>query len=219
MTLSHKLKAVLLSAATASLALGAGIAPAQAAACPGGAGITLGSLTTPFSCTQDGYSFTLTGFTGFSGTDAMSFSAQTVGGLPAFTYSIQSNTGWQVPTGNYTFNYTLTAPSGYAFKAYSASAQSSVPGAAGNWEVDAVGQGIAAISFPTTSTGSVIYSSVFSTDTFAGKLSSANDMLGVSGTVTLRTIPATGTPSPLPILGATAAFGASRRLRRRLAAV
>ena len=194
----------------------AGTSPARAAACPGSS-VQLGTLSPlSFSCDQGNFTFTLTGFTGFIGTDSISFSNPTA---DKFTYGIQANTPWTVAGSPYTFSYSVTALApNQKIISYTSDLSSSVaPGTdAGTWSVTGNnGPAITSLGAPAST---VSTSPTVTTATFTGSLSvTAGNIQQVNSTITSQTqgspVP---TPGPLPLLGAGAAFGFSRRIRSRI---
>ena len=206
-----RLSAALL-VATGAFAL-AGAAPAHAAPCPN-ASPALSTLTPlTFICDQGGFTFTLTSFTGFIGADAISFSNPTAS---EFTFSIQSNKPWV--SGSKVINYSIAAPSGKVLQMYTASMSSSLPNPkAGKWDVDGtVGIAQSTLSNMSSSGGQYDYTSSFPTsETFTSTLYNitGNGIQTVQSTVSAMTA---SVPGPIPILGAAAAFGFSRKVRNRI---
>jgi len=213
-----KLGAALLAAAGTFTVAGA--APANAAACPN-ASPSLSTLTPlAFSCNQGGFIFNLTSWSGFVGADAISFSNPTAN---SFTYTLNSNSPWN--TGSKVLNYSITAPSGKVLVDYTAGMQSSVGNPkGGEWVVDGLSAGAATAKLNNlTSQGGVFdYTAPLPTsETFTATLGNltGGGIQGVSSTVTVQDAPPTpAVPGPLPIFGAAAAFGFSRKVRNRLKA-
>lgn len=195
----------------------AGAAPANAAACPNGS-VALSTLTPlAFSCDQGGFTFNLTGFSGFSALDAITFSNPTT---TQFRYSLQGNTVWT--SGAKVLNYSLTAPSGKLLNVHTASLSSATitPGN-GKFDVTGTNSATANMTNNNTMSGVVNYPVHLASDTFTATLS---DISG-GGVETIQSSygvvdapPTPPVPGPLPIFGAAAAFGFSRKVRNRLKA-
>ena len=199
----------------------AGAAPANAAACPNGS-FALSTLTPlAYSCDQGGFIFKLTSWSGFIGADAFSFANPTP---TSFTYSLQTNIPWV--SGSKTLNYTLTAPSGKVFQSYTSALSSALPNSkAGKFNVDgSVGNAMAALINSSSMGGEYVYTSSLPTsETFTDTLYdiSGNGIQSVQAAFTVVDAPAPPTPAvpgPLPIFGAAAAFGFSRKVRNRIKA-
>jgi len=202
--------------ATGALVVGAA-APANAAACPNSSP-ALSTLTpAPFSCDQGGFTFTLFSYSGFNDADAISFSNPTAN---EFTYSINSNSPWT--SGSKSLSYTLAAPTGKILKYYTAAASSSVPNPkAGTFTVASTTEGTAvgAVTNGSATSGEYDYTSPsLSLDIFTATLASisGNGIQSVQSTYGLVT--SSAVPGPLPIFGAAAGFGLSRRIRSRIKA-
>ena len=197
----------------------AGAAPANAAACPDSS-VALSTLTPlAFSCNQGGFIFNLTSWSGFTGADAISVSNPTA---TEFTYSLQANTPWR--SGPKTLNYTLTAPSGKVFEFYTSSLSSSRPNnKAGKFNVDgSVGNALATLNNNNAIGAQYDYTSSLPTsETFTDTLYdiTGNGIQTVQASFSVVDAPAPPTPAvpgPLPIFGAAAAFGFSRKVRNRI---
>jgi hypothetical protein len=199
----------------------AGAAPANAAACPNASPALSTLVPLAFTCEQGGFSFTLTSFTGFVGADAISFANPTA---DSFTISVNSNAPWT--TGPNVLNYSVTAPTGKVISQYTSAMQSSVSNPkSGNWDVDgaSAGNALATLVNDSSTGGSYSYTPPLpTTETFTSTLSSitGNGIQGLSSTVTVTNAPTppSSVPGPLPVLGAGAAFGFSRRIRSRIKA-
>jgi len=209
--------AILLAAGTVGVA---SANPAHAVDCS--TITTIGSLGSGNSCTTaGGWSFTLDGFAGFNALDNLSFT----GGLTttsSLTYGILQQAGSWTSSGNpYTFDYTVSAPTPRLLSSYSSSLTSSVSpdpgGDAGNWDVSGTpGAAMAVFSTPTSTNGAKSYSTNLTSDTFTAELDvSSGEIQSVTSTINTRE-PRSTVPGPLPLLGAGAAFGFSRRLRNRV---
>lgn len=197
----------------------AGAAPANAAepACPNGS-VALSTLSPlDFSCDQGGFTFKFTGFSGFSAVDAITFSNP---GGTGFRYSLQSNSVWT--TGPKILNYSLTAPSGKLLSAHTASISSATltPGS-GTFTVAGTNTATSIMTDNNTTAGSVSYPVNLASDTFIATLSSVSG----GGVETVQSSygvvdapPTPAVPGPLPIFGAAAAFGFSRKVRNRIKA-
>jgi hypothetical protein len=199
----------------------AGAAPANAAACPNGSAALSTLVPLAYSCDQGGFIFKLTSFAGFAGLDAISFSNPTA---TEFNYSIQANATWT--SGPKTFTYTLTAPLGKVFESYTSSLSSARPNnKAGKFNVDgSVGNALATLVNSTATGAQYDYTSPLPTsETFTDTLYdiTGNGIQTVQASFSVVDAPAPPTPAvpgPLPIFGAAAAFGFSRKVRNRIKA-
>jgi hypothetical protein len=207
--------ALLLTAGTIAVA---GAAPVKAAACPGGStSFSALPFPGPFTCEQGGFSITLNSRTGFANLDGISFSNPAAGSL---TYTVQSNVDWT--PGTYSLNYTITAPTAKLLSTFTNNSTSSDPAAANTWQV--VSQTAPQQTGTSTMTGgngvlasSTLTPNLFS-ETFIGTL---NVTAGGVQSVNFRVNTSDATsavPGPLPVLGAAAAFGFSRKVRNRIKA-
>jgi hypothetical protein len=202
-------------AAASTFAL-VGVTPAKAIpdTCPL-MGVTLASFG-PNPCYQNDYLFTLGTYTGFLSTDIISFITTNNIIGQGFSYQIQS-TNFFDPAGT-SLNYTLAAPPGKEFSQYRATIASS--SGVNNGMFSTVGAfGTATNTLTNDNSTGIPYNLPIrtTTDTFTGNLSAGNSqVMSVGGTVFSQPIPVVAAPSPLPILGAGAAFGFSRKLRRRI---
>ena len=196
----------------------AGAAPANAAACPSGS-LGLGTLTAGFNCTQGGFTFTFTSLSGFSAADTISFSNPAAN---QFNYSIQKDIPWT--TGSKVFRYTVAAPSGKVLTDYTALPASAVFGTkAGDFGVvGAAGEALGTTRNSINTLGVASYSPAsLTSDTFIATLDTLSG-LGIetlqSSYVVADAPPTPAVPGPLPIFGAAAAFGFSRKVRNRIKA-
>ena len=204
-----------LLAAAGSFAI-IGATPANAAACPNPGSFALSTLVPlAFSCDQGGFTFTLSSFTGFDPSDSISFSNPT---STTFTYNINSNVPWT--SGSKVLNYTVAAPSGQLLTAHSASLTSSIIPNAGSGTFTVAGTNTATgmMTNNMTTAGMVNYPVNLASDTFTGTLNgiSGGGVQQITSTYAVANAPTSAVPGPLPILGAGAAFGFSRKLRRRI---
>jgi hypothetical protein len=211
-----KLGAVLLAAAGTFTVAGA--APANAAACPNSSPSLSTLIPLAFSCDQGGFTFNLTSWSGFAGADAISFSNPTAN---SFTYTINSNSPWT--TGPKLLNYTLTAPSGKIFQSYTSALSSSLSNPkAGKFDVvGSSGNALSTLGNASANGGEFYYASPLPTsDTFTATLSdiTGSGIQTVQSTYEVINAPTPAVPGPLPIFGAAAAFGFSRKVRNRLKA-
>ena len=198
-------------------------APASAADC--GMVTTISSLGVAGSCTTSGgWTFLLNSYSGFAANDNLSFTGG--GGTPPtsspLTYGILQQAGPWTSSGNpYKINYTVTAPTPKLLSMYTSSLTSSVSGVpggdAGTWDVSGTpGAAMATFSTPGSVNGMKTYSPGLASDTFTGTLNVTSGQIQ-SVTSTINNKDATNTvPGPLPLLGAGAAFGFSRRIRSRI---
>ncbi len=196
----------------------AGAAHANAHPCPDSS-VALSTLTPlAYACKQGGFMFTLTSWSGFIGPDAISFSNPTAS---EFTYSLQANTPWL--SGTRTLNYTLTAPLGKVISFYTSSLSSSRPNnKAGKFNVDgSVGNALATLVNSMSMGAQYNYTSSLPTsETFTDTLSdvTGNGIQTVQASFGVVDAPTPPVPGPLPIFGAAAAFGFSRKVRNRIKA-
>jgi hypothetical protein len=197
------------------------IAPVQAAACPGSS-VQLSTLDPlAFSCTQGNFTFTLNSFTGFIPTDSISFSNPSAS---EFTYSLNSDTPWM--SGSKVLNYSVAPVSPKLLKMYTSGMSSAGPNPkAGTFTiVGAAGAAVSTVNNGSATSAELSYAvpNVLTTDTFTATLDgiSGNGIQSVQGYVMSSdpVPPSSGVPGPLPILGAGAAFGFSRKLRNRIKA-
>jgi len=208
--------ALLLTAGTIAVA---GAAPVKATACPGGStSFSALPFPGPFTCEQGALSITLNSRIGFVDLDGISFSNPNANSL---TYTINSNVDW-VP-GPYSLNYTITAPTAKLLSTFTNNSTSSDPSAANIWTV--VSQTSPQQTGISTMTGgngvlasSTLTPNLFS-ETFIGTLNvTAGGVQSVNFRVNTSDAPTSSVPGPLPVLGAAAAFGFSRKVRNRIKA-
>jgi hypothetical protein len=215
----------------AGLTAGLGIlqaAPAQAQVCTGNgtstASFSLAFLTANpgLTCTVGDKTYSNFSFTGFTASDAaqnvVNMSESGVGGLQ-HTIGMMNTSGWT--SASNTFNYTVSIASGSnVLDQWAATGSSSILGSGFNSTVAATN------SAPSPNPNGAInaFSTVGSPSTFnAGTTSSAftntfnvtsNAFTSFDNSLTQKATPTSATPGPLPILGAAAAFGSVRKLRR-----
>lgn len=194
-----------------------GAAPANAAACADG---TLTALLNVSCTSAEGFTFKITSFSGFAGADTFSF---TNGGTNNFQYSLQGSSAYVAAGSPYAVSYELTAPSGRLLDMFTTGGSTSIPGANSTWVIsensaqNKTASGTVAFSGQTNAVADFI-PNILST-TFTGTLNvSAQNISSVTSLVTSDTLPVTTVPGPLPILGAAAAFGFSRKVRNRIKA-
>ncbi len=197
------------------------ISPVQAAACPGSS-VALSTLTPlAFSCTQGNFTFTLNEFTGFIPTDSISFSNPTTAD---FAFSLNSDTPWV--SGSKVLKYSVAPLSPKLLKGYTSgmSAAGTNPKAGTFTIAGAAGDAVSTLTNSNATNSEVFYPvpNVLTIDTFTATLGSisGNGIQSVQGYVMSSdpVPPSSGVPGPLPILGAGAAFGFSRKLRNRIKA-
>jgi MYXO-CTERM domain-containing protein len=206
--------------ATSSLLMASGN-PAKAIppACADG---PLSTILSAPSCTDAlGFTFKLTSFTNFLPTDIFSF--QSAG--QNFQYSLQGSSAWSAAGNPYALNYTVTPPSGLQLTSYR-SALSSANSAAdkGTFDIKSITLGTDAIATfgPNFSAQGAQTFNIppLSSDTYSAILNvTGGTIASVTASVSNDPTPppSSGVPGPLPLLGLGAAFGFSRRLRRRIA--
>jgi len=216
----------------AGLTAGLGIlqaTPAQAQTCNGN-GTSSGNFTLAFlnanpglTCTVGDKTYSNFSYTGFVSGDlnqnVVNMAESGVGGLQ-HTIGMQNTAGWT--SASNTFSYTVSIASGSnVFDQWAATGSSSILGSAFNSTVAATN------SSPSPNPNGAVnaFSTVGSPSTFTdGTTSSAftntfnvtsNAFTSFDNSLTQKFTPsASATPGPLPILGAAAAFGSVRKLRR-----
>ena len=204
--------------ATSSLLMASGN-PANAATCLDG---PLSTILSAGVCTDSlGFTFQLNSFTNFLPTDIFSF--QSAG--ENFQYSLQGASAWSSAGNPYALNYTIKPPSGKQLTSYRSALTSAN---------DSADQGIFAISSITLGTSAngsfgpgfaaqgaqTFNSPALPSDTYSAILNvTGGTIASVTASVSNDPTPppSSGVPGPLPLLGLGAAFGFSRRLRRRIA--
>jgi len=213
---SFKFAVSLLAAAGTTGLVGAN--PANAMSCADG---QLATLLGNQCTTSEGFLFTLTGFNSFLGTDQLSF---TPAGINNFQYSVQGTMAY-VPSGSpYSLSYTLTAPPSRLLDMFTSGGSSSFIGTASTWNVAATSpqaqSANGTIGFPIVVGGLGQFTPDIVTSTFTGTLNvTAGQVSTVTSLVTSNNAPpVTTVPGPLPLLGAGAAFGFSRKLRKSIKA-
>ena len=195
--------------------------PAKAVVCADG---PLSSIQSALPCTDAlGFTFKLNSFTNFLPTDIFSF--QSAG--QNFQYSLQGASAWSpLPTPNkYALNYTITPPSGLQLTSYRSALSSANSNAdQGTFNISSLTLGtVAKATFGPNlaSQGAQTFNiPPLSSDTYSAILNvTGGTIASVTGSVSNDPTPppSSGVPGPLPLLGLGAAFGFSRRLRRRIA--
>lgn len=174
------------------------------------------------TCTQGVWDFFLPSIGSFAPLDAIQFT----GGGNSFSYVITAEAIDQFNVGPYNLVYTVTATApGKYFSAFTAQTSATVPPLANNTgsykitSTNAPGTATGMQTGATSITGSQPYSTqTFLTDSFTSVLTvTGGKIQGVQGTIILAEKSST-VPGPLPLLGAGAAFGFSRRIRSRIKA-
>jgi len=200
-------------------------APASAGACA--AMNTLGALFAEpgSSCTQGNWIFKLNSYSSFNDADSIQIA---LGGT-SLTYTIGTENGWGSSGNPYKINYTVTgdpiALAGRSLLQYSAAISSSLiptPNNFGTYAVtsaNAPGTATAVLTGIISTNDTVPYLTPgFLTDTFdAELLVTGGGIQSVQSTLNTKLADST-VPGPLPLLGAGAAFGFSRRIRSRIKA-
>jgi hypothetical protein len=192
--------------------------PANAAACLAAGPISSYTLGVP--CTQGAFTFTLNSFNGFAANDMLSLSNTS----SFMSLGVLADNPWG--PGAYDVNYTIKAAPTKLLNNYTSSLTSSVNDGmpvvdAGTWDVNGA-NGIAAATFstPTANNGNKNYVPKINSDTFTSTLNVTSGVIqSVTSTVNVvNAPPVTPVPGPLPLLGAGAAFGFSRKLRKSIKA-
>jgi hypothetical protein len=178
-------------------------------------------------CTDKTYTFAGTdlGFSGFLGSDKVNISTVFDDHLVTITSDAGgwTSTAGVGGTGTYNFKYQV-ASTGQWFSKYG-SGITAPPDHAGSYTVTgSVGPAIATL--PAANSGMIPYGTGVTFDTFTTTLQvPALDLLGDPdnyvtqiNSVLTQYSPGTDVPGPLPLLGAGAAFGFSRRIRSRIKA-
>ncbi len=186
-----------------------GSGSAKAAACVDG---SLTSLLSVSCTTSEGFIFKLNSFSSFGGADAFSF---TSAGSGTFQYSLQGASAYTLTGNPYSIVYELTAPSGNLLKAFTTGGATSLDPSSATWVIAASPGPTASgtIAFTGQANGSATFSPQINFSTFTATL---NVTTGNVSAVTSLVSSDAPVPGPLPILGAGAAFGFSRKLRRRI---
>jgi len=205
--------------AASSLLMASGNPAKAIPACADG---TLISIQSAGTCTDAlGFTFKLNSFTNFLPTDLFAF--QSAG--QNFQYSLQGASAWSSAGNPYDLNYTVTPPSGLQLTSYR-SALSSANSAAdkGTFDISSLtlGTNATATYGPNFSAQGAQTFNIppLSSDTYSAILKvTGGTIASVTGSVSDDPTPppSSGVPGPLPLLGLGAAFGFSRRLRRRIA--
>lgn len=193
--------------------------PSQAALC--NTYTTIGDLAAASgaSCTlSSGWTFTYNPTTTLPLTTLFTFS----GSASLTTLSLQGDPTPFTP-GTYNYNFTLSAPPTRNLTNYSASLTSSVSGSdAGTWGITSAATGQQALgtySSPNGVTANKPYNNTTTySDIFTGVLTVSGGQITQFTSSFSTAAPPAATPGPLPLLGASAAFAYSRRIRRRVLA-
>jgi hypothetical protein len=211
----RNLHKIFLPALAAAGVMGAAT-PSQAALC--NTYTTIGDLAAASgaSCTlSSGWTFTYKPTTTLPLTTLFTFS----GSASIATLSLQGDPNPFSP-GTYNYNFSLTAPPTRYMTKYSSSITSSVsPADAGTWGITSAATGQQALGTyvsPNGVTANKFYGTTTTySDIFTGVMTvSGGQITQFTSSFNTALIPV-GTPGPLPILGASAAFAYSRRIRRR----
>ena len=216
----------------AGLTAGLGViqaTPAQAQVCTGN-GTPTGSFSLTFldanpglTCTVGDKIYSNFSYTGFVSADpaqnVVNMSESGVGGLQ-HTIGMQNTSGWTSPSNTFSYTISVIAGNDKLFDQWAATGSSSILGSAFNSTVAATN------SSPSPNPNGAVnaFSTVGSPSTFTdGTTSSAftntfnvtsNAFTSFDNSLTQKNPPTSATPGPLPILGAAAAFGSVRKLRR-----
>ena len=224
------LGSTLLTTSACALGLGFLSTPASAALTGCAQGDTSGQflysdITPGFTCyVGDKVYSDFSGFSGMGGNDTFSlFQGGVNGQIHSMSVQGGSNGGYFIP-GTYGFNYKVTVWQGnQAIQKYSTGATTNVPGV--DWEKDLISTGTpnyatATSSSPGGTSGSSVFRPLVTSADFTTKLTvNAGDGVTQWTDAIIQkdnTLPSADVPAPLPILGASAAFGMSRRMRRRI---
>lgn len=185
---------------------------------------SLADLQTAGSCTYKGATLTFVSMSGFSPTSFLTISAPGPNPATNFSIGVQGDPTPYTAAFTGSFVYTLTAPTGKHLVDYTSALSSATNG--GN---NTATYNVAGAAGTAAATYNPYNVSIGQTKTYAGT-GPASDTFTSTLNVTLGSIqqtsssynfavdpaPASTVPGPLPILGAGAAFGFSRRLRNRI---
>jgi len=195
-------------------------APAQAAC---GSGPLSSLANTSIACGDKVYTFNSSPFTAFLPSDTYAIA---VGGSGIHSLSVLSSSQWAA--GNYTLNYSVVVapPSTEVIRAYNAAITTPDGSAVATYTVASGPTTPASISTPLASVAigpsmTAALSNLTPTVTQADFTTTLNVTSGFITQVTSsirQTTPQDRVPGPLPLLGAGAAFGFSRRIRSRIKA-
>lgn len=217
--MNSRLKLSAALAVAASTLILTGPAPAQAAACPGGSP-GLGTFTLAFTCTQGDFTIKLNSFSGFNPLDGISFS--NFNPSNNFTFTVNANTPWTSGT-SYVLNYTVTAPASKQLSTFTNNSTTSDPSAANTWVVESqTSPKQTGTSVMTGGNGTVASSTLnplLTEETFIGTLTVTAGGVQSANFLVNSFPPSASVPGPLPIVGAAAAFGFSRKVRNRIKAM
>ena len=228
--LTARLGTALIATSGCVLGLGLFSAPASAAVTGCSQGDVSGQfvfsdITPGFQCYVGDKVYT--NFDNFSGMSANDTFSLFQGGPNNEVHSMSvqggSNGGYFTP-GSYGFDYKVTVWQGnQAIQTYSTGATTNVPGV--GWEKDLISTGSPTSATATNNTpGGTSQSSTFSPLVTSADFTTALTVSAGIGVTqwtdaliqTVNTPPTSGVPAPLPLLGASAAFAYSRRLRQRV---
>jgi|688.fasta_scaffold379609_2 hypothetical protein len=186
-------------------------APANAA-CPTGQLLSTLTAGVTISCGDKDYTFAANPFTGFAPTDTFSI-AQT---FSSHTLSVLSGGGWT--PGTYTLDYSITTTGANFLKAYNSAI--TTPDLTANATYTMTGSGLPSSSVangPSMTAPESLYMPLLNSDAFTTTLQVNSGFITQITSAVRQGQPET-VPGPLPLLGAGAAFGFSRRIRNRIKA-
>lgn len=194
--------------------------PVKAAACVDN---FLGLLSGNSPCTDSqGYEFSFIGSTGFNTTPTLGVGDQFAfqSSFGNFQYSLQAATAYTTTPGTYSISYKVKAPTGKLLSQLTSGLQSSDNTATGTWTIEGTqGKAETTLTAPLTATGGVYnYAPKLSEDTFTATLVVTSGNISTVGSMLKPAPIPSEVPGPLPIIGAGAAFGFSRKIRRRIQA-
>ena len=215
--------------ATGTLAF-VGAAPAHAETCIGDGSINgtflLSAITPTLTCTVGDKIYSDFSYTGFATTvpanNLVTISESGTGGLQ-HTIGMMNTTGWTSATS--TFNYKVTIASGpNTFDMWAATGSSSIIGSMFDSTVTATSStpnpnpNMVSGAFTTAMSPSTFTNGTTTSD-FTNTFNVSNNAFTSFDNSIIQKAPPTGSvPGPLPLLGAGAAFGFSRRIRSRIKA-
>ena len=175
----------------------------------------LSSFAIGATCTDSqGYDFTFTSApVGFLATDQFSFTSL----FGNFQYSLQGSTAYVAP-GPYSISYTVARTDGKKLYQYTSGLSTSDDTAAGIFKISAAASGNMSttnLTTPQTIIGGTNSIPNLMSEAFTATLTpTAGNISAVTSMVKSKAMPEV--PGPLPLLGAGAAFGFSRKLRNRV---
>jgi hypothetical protein len=194
-------------------------APANAACGSGTLSQILGDPLSPITCGDKVYTFGSGFFTGFIPTDIFTIGVangihtlsiqSSAGGFTAGAYNLDYSVSVVGPQLIYSYNTGITTSDNSAVASYSMLNTASTPG---NIGVPAT----ATVSLPFATGPSSFFTPAVTSATFNTTLNVTTGFVSQVTSGISQRAPMSEVPGPLPLLGAGAAFGFSRRIRNRI---